>query len=132
MSDVQADKGNYAALVDTFAQYWTPGVLIGSMLYVIIGGAVTNDWHHHFLRGLTLLVLACPCAIVLAAPIPTSSAIARAAKSGVLIKGSSVIEAMAKVDIVALDKTGTTSRRRCCCWCRNLASPLPNCSPAAS
>ena len=110
MSDVQADKGNYAALVDTFAQYWTPGVLIGSMLYVIIGGAVTNDWHHHFLRGLTLLVLACPCAIVLAAPIPTSSAIARAAKSGVLIKGSSVIEAMAKVDIVALDKTGTLTK----------------------
>lgn len=58
------------------------------------------------MKGITLLVLACPCSIVIAAPIPSVCAIATAAKNGVLIRGSSVIERMGLVSTAALDKTG--------------------------
>ena len=108
--DVQADRGEYAKLVDRFSVYWTPGVIIGTILFVVIGGAITTEWHNYTFRGLVLLVLACPCAIVIAAPIPSVCAIAIAAKSGVLIRGSSVIERMGQINSVALDKTGTLTK----------------------
>lgn len=107
VQDVQADKGHFARLVDQFAWYWTPGVLIATAIFICVGGGVTNDWLLFVHRGLVLLVLACPCAIVIAAPIPTAAAIAIAAKNGVLVKGSSIVERMATLDTVALDKTGT-------------------------
>eukprot|EP01034_Spumella_vulgaris_P043657 gene43657-54237_t len=98
--DVQADRGEYARLVDQFSLYWTPGVLLTAFLFVVVGGAVTKNWHLYLYRGLVLLVLACPCAIVIAAPIPAVCAISSAAKHGVLIRGSSVIERMGRVNAV--------------------------------
>jgi Zn2+/Cd2+-exporting ATPase len=110
VADVQADKGEYAKIVDQFSVYWTPGVIIGTAIFIVVGGAVTGDWNDYVLRGLVLLVLACPCAIVIAAPIPSICAIAVASKNGVLIRGSSVIERMGRVNAVALDKTGTLTK----------------------
>ena len=110
VSDVQADKGEYAKLVDQFAVYWTPGVIIGTLIFVVVGGAVTKEWVDFAFRGLVLLVLACPCAIVIAAPIPSICSIAVAAKYGVLIRGSSVIERISTVNTLALDKTGTLTK----------------------
>ena len=110
VSDVQADKGEYAKLVDQFAVYWTPGVIIGTLIFVVVGGAVTREWVDFAFRGLVLLVLACPCAIVIAAPIPSICSIAVAAKYGVLIRGSSVIERISTVNMLALDKTGTLTK----------------------
>jgi Cd2+/Zn2+-exporting ATPase len=108
--EVQADRGEYARLVDQFSLYWTPGVLLTAFLFIVIGGGITKDWHLYLYRGLVLLVLACPCAIVIAAPIPAVCAISSAAKHGVLIRGSSVIERMGRVNAVALDKTGTLTK----------------------
>ena len=108
--DVQADRGEYAKLVDRFSVFWTPGVIIGTIIFVVIGGSITLEWNNYVFRGLVLLVLACPCAIVIAAPIPSVCAIAVAAKSGVLIRGSSVIERMGLINSVALDKTGTLTK----------------------
>ena len=108
--DVQADRGEYAKLVDRFSVYWTPGVIIGTILFVVVGGSITLDWNNYVFRGLVLLVLACPCAIVIAAPIPSVCAIAIGAKSGVLIRGSSVIERMGNINMIALDKTGTLTK----------------------
>jgi len=73
----------------------------------IAAGATTGDWNIWLKRSLALLVLACPCAIVVAAPIPCVVAIAAAAKRGVLIKGSSVIEKMGEINMIGVDKTGT-------------------------
>eukprot|EP01034_Spumella_vulgaris_P034650 gene34650-42739_t len=108
--DVQADQGEYAKMVDQFSLYWTPGVLVAAFLFIVVGGGVSKDWYLYLYRGLVLLVLACPCAIVIAAPIPSVCAIASAAKHGVLIRGSSVIERMGRVNAVALDKTGTLTK----------------------
>jgi Cd2+/Zn2+-exporting ATPase len=110
VEDVQADKGQYAKFVDTFSQYWTPLVLLATFLLVVVGGAVSKDWWSFVNRGLVLLVLACPCAIVISAPIPAICAISVAARSGVLIRGSSVIEKMCTIDTVAVDKTGTLTK----------------------
>ena len=110
VADVQADRGEYAQIVDRFALYWTPFILVSAALFVVISGAVTDNWDDGLYRGLLLLVLACPCAIVISAPIPAVCAIATAARHGVLIRGSSVVERMGLVDSVALDKTGTLTR----------------------
>jgi Cd2+/Zn2+-exporting ATPase len=110
VADVQADRGVYAQIVDRFAMYWTPFILISATLFITISGGVTKDWDTALYRGLLLLVLACPCAIVISAPIPAVCAIAVAARNGVLIRGSSVVERMGIIDSVALDKTGTLTR----------------------
>lgn len=113
LDDLQADRGQYGQLVDTFAYYWTPGVLLSAFLLVIVGGGVTGDWNGFVQKGLVLLVLACPCAIVISAPIPSMCAIALASKHGVLIKGSSIIEKLADITTLATDKTGTLTRGIC-------------------
>ena len=64
VSDVQAEKGFYGSMVDLFAYYWTPAILIVALFLVIIGGGVSGDWHHYTLQAVTLLLLACPCAMV--------------------------------------------------------------------
>lgn len=110
VQDVQADKGEFARIVDRFALYWTPFILLVTFLIIVVGGGVTHDWHEYVYKGITLLVLACPCSIVLAAPMPAISTIATAARNGVLIRGSSVIERMGLITTVALDKTGTLTK----------------------
>jgi Cd2+/Zn2+-exporting ATPase len=110
VEDVQADKGQFAKLVDAFALYWTPLIIVATLFLVLVGGGVTGEWWDYLHRGLVLLVLACPCAIVISAPIPTVCTIASAAKAGVLIRGSSAIEKLCLVDTVAVDKTGTLTK----------------------
>jgi Cd2+/Zn2+-exporting ATPase len=107
VEDVQADRGKFASVVDNFATYWTPLILVVSFLFFIIASSVTGEWQTNLYRALVLLVLACPCAVVLAAPIACVCGIAGAAKYGVLIRGSSVIEMLGLIDVVAVDKTGT-------------------------
>ena len=77
---------------------------------VIGGGGATGEWNKWLQRSLVLLVLACPCAIVIAAPIPSVCTIAIAARHGVLIKGSTVVENLGLVNILAVDKTGTLTK----------------------
>lgn len=110
ISEVQADKGETVTLVDDFAAYWTPTVLISAFSLFVIAGAITRDWNCWMYRSLAMLVLACPCSIVIAAPIPCVIGIANAARKGVIVKGSSVIEAAGEVDTVAVDKTGTLTK----------------------
>lgn len=108
--DVQADRGRYAQLVDQLSLFWTPTVLVAAAIFVLVSGGVLKNWDIAVHRGLLLLVLACPCAIIISAPIPAVCAIATAARHGVLIRGSSVVERMGVVDTVALDKTGTLTK----------------------
>jgi Cd2+/Zn2+-exporting ATPase len=107
VADVQTEKGEYAKLVDQFALYWTPIILAVSFFLVIIGGSITKMWDIYVIKAVTLLVLACPCSIVIAAPIPSICAIAIGSRRGILIRGSTVIEKMGLITDVAADKTGT-------------------------
>ena len=85
---MQADKGNLARIVDSFAAYWTPIALLGAVLLFIIPGLIIQSDIMPWLRkSLIILVLACPCALVVSSTVPSICCIAAAAKNGVLIKG---------------------------------------------
>jgi len=122
----QAEQTETEQFVDRFAGYYTPVVVVLAILTaavppLLIDTAATveiaglahsfeGDWGTWFVRGLTLLVIACPCAFVISTPVSVVSGITSAAKNGVLIKGGNYLEAMGEVDAVALDKTGTLTK----------------------
>ena len=122
----QAEKTETERFVDRFAGYYTPVVVVLAILTALIpplviaepipvevagyGITFAADWGTWFVRGLTLLVIACPCAFVISTPVSVVSGITSAAKNGVLIKGGNHLEAMGEVDAVALDKTGTLTK----------------------
>ncbi|ELZ50018.1 heavy metal-translocating p-type ATPase, cd/co/hg/pb/zn-transporting [Halorubrum coriense DSM 10284] len=97
--------------VDRFAGVYTPIVVVGAVATAALGplvvGGGAETW---FVRGLTLLVVACPCAFVISTPVSVVSGVTAAARNGVLIKGGEHLEAAGDVDAVALDKTGTLTR----------------------
>ena len=97
--------------VDRFASVYTPVVVAGAIATATLGpvllGGGAETW---FVRGLTLLVVACPCAFVISTPVSVVSGVTAAARNGVLIKGGEHLEAAGDVDAVALDKTGTLTR----------------------
>ena len=97
--------------VDRFAAVYTPIVVVGAIATAALGpvlvGGGAETW---FVRGLTLLVVACPCAFVISTPVSVVSGVTAAARNGVLIKGGEHLEAAGDVDAVALDKTGTLTR----------------------
>ncbi|SMO46749.1 heavy metal translocating P-type ATPase [Halorubrum cibi] len=94
--------------VDRFAGVYTPLVVTAAIATIVLGtvfvGGPAETW---FVRGLTLLVIACPCAFVISTPVSVVSGVTAAARNGVLIKGGEHLEAAGDVDAVAVDKTGT-------------------------
>jgi Cd2+/Zn2+-exporting ATPase len=108
VADAERDKSDRERFVDRFASYYTPAVValavVTTTLPPLLWGGPFETW---FTRGLTLLVVACPCAFVISTPVSVVSGITSAARNGVLIKGGDRLEAMGEVDVVALDKTGT-------------------------
>ena len=124
--EIQTDRGKLADILDIFSVYWTPGVLVLTFLTFIIAGSVSEDWSLWTYRSLALLVLACPCAVIVSASIPCAIGIAVASQRGVVIKGSSVIERMGEINIVALDKTGTLTKGLFTC-CDRFTIQFTNC-----
>jgi Cd2+/Zn2+-exporting ATPase len=108
VEEAQAQKARAQVAVDKFAKYWTPLILLAvAVLLVVMPLATDTPFVEWFDRALVLLVLACPCALVLAAPVPTTCAIAAAAQHQVLIKRADVVEQLASVSVLGVDKTGT-------------------------
>ena len=104
----QSKKSERERFVDRFADVYTPIVVAAAILTVLASPTVFGvTWTEAFTRGLTLLVIACPCAFVISTPVSVVSGITSAARNGVLIKGGTYLEAMGSVDAVAFDKTGT-------------------------
>ncbi len=108
VEDAQSNKTEREQFVERFSSYYTPVVVAFAILTTIASPYIlTTSWSTAIVYGLTLLVLACPCAFVISTPVSVVSGITSAAKNGVLIKGGNHLEAMGAVDIVAFDKTGT-------------------------
>ncbi len=98
--------------VKRFARVYTPAVTLVAAAVMIVPALLGQDALEWFVRGLTLLVIACPCALVIATPVTVVSALTSAARHGVLVKGGEQLEALGRVRALAVDKTGTLTTGR--------------------
>ena len=110
IEEAQSQKAPSEQFVDTFAKYYTPVVMVMALLLCLIPGAITGDWGTWFYRALVLLVIACPCALVISTPVSVVSGLTAMARLGVLIKGGAYLEIVGKLRAIAVDKTGTITR----------------------
>ena len=101
-------KSHSQKFIEKFAQYYTPAVMFVSFLLVLIPvGILKQPFTPWFTQALTLLIISCPCALVISTPITIFSAIGNATKKGVIIKGGRFIEELGKIKAIAFDKTRT-------------------------
>ncbi|NQX01685.1 cation-translocating P-type ATPase, partial [bacterium] len=108
VAEAQAEKSGTQRFLEKAEQYYAMGVIlftIGVFLLPYLMG--WNDFHDAFFRAMTIMVVASPCALIISTPATVLSAIGGAARRGILIKGGSHLETASKIDIVAIDKTGT-------------------------
>ena len=108
VEQAQASKAPTARFIEKFSRYYTPAVMAIAALVIIIPPlAMGGEWATWLYRGLALLLIACPCALVLSTPAAIASGLAVGARRGLLIKGGSALETIGRVNTVAFDKTGT-------------------------
>ena len=111
--EAQEQKSRTEEVAEWVGRYYTMAVIVGALLMMLIPPlALHHDFQRSFYRAMTLLVVASPCALVIATPATMLSAIANAARNGVLFKGGRFIEGLGRVRAVAFDKTGTLTRGR--------------------
>ncbi len=103
----QQNKGKHERFIEKFAKYYTPIILLSSILVMVIPPLFGFNFYNWFYRGLVLLVVSCPCALTLSTPLANISALTKLAREGILVKGNKFIELADNVELVAFDKTGT-------------------------
>lgn len=109
----QAQRAPTQRFVDRFARYYTPVVVVIALCIAVLGPWLGGgDWHEWLYEALVLLVIACPCALVVSTPVTVVSGLAAGARQGILIKGGAHLEAGQKLRAMALDKTGTLTEGR--------------------
>ena len=108
VEEAQAAKAPVARFIDRFAFYYMPAVVGVALLVAIVPPLVsTMLWSESIYRALALLLIACPCALVISTPAAIAAGLSVGARNGLLMKGGAVLEQLGKLKRVALDKTGT-------------------------
>src|SRR5829696_49552 len=107
VEEAQGSKAPAQQMVDRFAMVYTPAVIVGAALLALGGSLLTDEPRTWIYRALALLVIACPCALVISTPVSIVSAIGAASRRGILVKGGAALEAAGTAKVVAIDKTGT-------------------------
>lgn len=111
--EAQEQKAPSQRFVDAFARYYTPGVTLGAVLIFVVPplffGGEWSDWLY---RACVLLIIACPCALVISTPVSVVAGLTALARRGVLVKGGAHLESLARLRALALDKTGTITEGR--------------------
>jgi len=111
VENAQSQKSPMQKFIEKFAEIYTPVVMVLAVIVGVIPPLLYDgDYIGWLYRALALLVVACPCALVISTPIAVVSAIAQAAKNGVLIKGGIHLEGLADINAIAFDKTGTITK----------------------
>lgn len=111
VEQAQASKAPTARFIEKFSRYYTPAVMAIAALIIIVPPLLLgSEWATWLYRGLALLLIACPCALVLSTPAAIASGLAVGARRGLLIKGGSALETIGRVKTVAFDKTGTLTQ----------------------
>ena len=110
VENAQASKSPVQRFVDRFATVYTPIVFFIAAAVAIVPGLVTGEWSTWIYRALCLLVISCPCALVISTPVTVVSALATATRCGLLIKGGLYLEEARKLVNIGLDKTGTLTK----------------------
>lgn len=113
VEEAQESKAPTERFIDRFSRFYTPGVLVVAAITAILPpllfGAVWEEWIY---KGLAILLIGCPCALVISTPAAIAAGLSAGARRGLLMKGGAALEGLGKITVVALDKTGTLTEGR--------------------
>ena len=108
VEEAQESKAPTARFIDKFSTYYTPGVLVvGALVATLPPLLFGQSWGEWVYKGLAVLLIGCPCALVISTPAAIAAALSAGARRGLLLKGGAVLESLRSITMVALDKTGT-------------------------
>jgi Cd2+/Zn2+-exporting ATPase len=108
VEEAQESKAPTERFVDRFSRHYTPGVLVvGALVAVVPPLLFGGGWNEWIYKGLAILLIGCPCALVISTPAAIAAGLSAGARRGLLMKGGAVLEGFAKITAVAFDKTGT-------------------------
>ena len=111
VEEAEASKAPTARFIERFSRWYTPGVIAVSGLIMVLPPLLVGaSWEAWVYKGLAILLIGCPCALVLSTPAAITSGISAGARQGLLVKGGAVLEAIGRVGKIAFDKTGTLTR----------------------
>ncbi|MET3855997.1 heavy metal translocating P-type ATPase [Rhizobium sp. OAE497] len=108
VEEAQESKAPTERFIDRFSRYYTPGVVAVAALVAILPPLIAGgSWSEWVYKGLAILLIGCPCALVISTPAAIAASLSSGARRGLLLKGGAVLEGLGKITAVALDKTGT-------------------------
>lgn len=110
VEEAQNKKAKAEKFITLFARYYTPVIVALSILVVTLGTIVTKDFATWIYRAMTFLLISCPCALVISIPLSFFGGIGGAGKHGILIKGGNYLDAISKINVLVVDKTGTLTK----------------------
>ena len=108
IDEAESHRAPAERFIDRFSRIYTPAIMLLALLVMVVPPlSGLGEWQPWIYKGLTLLLIGCPCALVISTPAAVTSALASAARQGVLLKGGAALEQLSRVQVIAFDKTGT-------------------------